>query len=78
MTTETEQLLTQLREAGHRRNQASRHTLEGLQIRTKALEDLRAYGAEGKRMRLTQEQMYTAAGLGHSQWNDIMNGRVKS
>jgi hypothetical protein len=78
VSTEVDEILTQLRLAAERRRRASRHTEEGLPVRKAALADLRAYGAEGKRLKLTQEQMYTAAGLGHSQWNDIMMGRVKS
>jgi hypothetical protein len=72
------ELLTRIREASARRDEASRYTKEGLAVREAALADLRAYGTEGKLLKLTQGQMYTAAGLGHSQWNDIMNGRVKS
>jgi hypothetical protein len=78
MNTETDAILAQLREAGNRRNQASRHTPEGLEVRRAALQDILVYAAEGRRLKVTNEQMAAAIGVKHAQWFNIMNGKVRT
>jgi hypothetical protein len=78
MSTETDEILTQLREAGARRNAASRHTPEGLAARAAALADIRAYAAEARRLKVTHERIAAAIGVKHAQWFNIMNGKVRT
>jgi hypothetical protein len=78
MTTEADEILTQLHQAAERRSRASRHTMEGLAVRAAALADIRAYAAEARRHGVTHEQLAEAVGVKKSTWYEIVNGTVKS
>jgi hypothetical protein len=78
MNTDVDAILAQLREAGNRRNTASRHTPEGLAARAAALADIRAYAAEARRLKVTHERIAAAIGVKHAQWFNILNGKTRT
>jgi hypothetical protein len=78
VTTEVDEILTQLRLAGERRNRASRHTAHGMAERAAALADIRAYAAEARRLKVTHRQLADAVGVKRSAWFELMNGTVQS
>jgi CRP-like cAMP-binding protein len=78
MSAEVDEILTQLRQAGERRRAASRYTSDGLRTREAALADIRAYGAEARRLKVTHKQLADTLGVGDSTWYAILSGTRKS
>jgi ParB-like chromosome segregation protein Spo0J len=75
-TTEADELIAQLEDAGQRRASANRHKLAGLQQLAKAYEDIRAYAAEASRLGITKKRVAEAVGLSRQGLDNILTGKT--
>jgi hypothetical protein len=75
-TTEADELIAQLEDAGERRASANRHKLAGLQQLAKAYEDIRAYTAEASRLGVTKKRVAEAVGLSRQGLDNILTGKT--